>query len=777
MFGKKLAPATFFYIIFLILMTTDVGYSQPVKHKIITGTVYNAQTNQPVSGVELYFAHSDIKTESNRNGHFKLEVKLVGGKGAGYLIIYHPAFKKEVIKLRPRGTYKDLEIFLIPVAQMKVVVTATRNEKQVMDIPAASYVMERDEVTEEIASNLTDLLDKTPGFTQIWEYHSPLVMRGLNSKRLVVLKNGNRCIGSFPGGFMGQALNVYNVERIEIIRGPASVMYGTGAIAGVINIISPDPFKIRGFRTRLEGGFGSNNLERIGLAGFSWASSKLACMVTGKWRKADEYKFGDRTTARFSWFEDKDIAAHAGWKLNDNHTFLLDFDMHFGGPWGKPEGFNNKENLKVFNEEESWHIAPSYTIEDIGLLNKLSISLYYDSNHRDYHKCKLTETDMISSEEIVEYEYPYGGGSIYASLAPLENLLVSVGLDGYAFRISSPSTEYDYIKDITTEKPGVKNAGITSGGIFSQVEWDTIPEELSFIAGLRYDIAAVTEGDNPAEEGEKTREEQRDAVSGNVGVIWHPIEMTSLTFNAGRAFRMPNAAEMFTKTVSCIGIKEGNPDIEPEYSWNFDLGFRGNIKSLDFDVSLFMIFLDDLIALELIEDEDTDTDYYTYTNVSKARILGGEASVSYLFHIGKGHHVVPRFSAVYTYGADVSGKNFLDSGGPIHGIPPLRLRGSLRYVANFGQLARFFLETEVDHSFEQDRVPEDCSNSWGSEPSDAYTLFGLASGLGFPNIPGKPSINLRIKNLLDEDYKPFGSYIPGMGINMKFLVQLNFLIK
>ena len=765
-----------FIHIFLIVSLFIPQFVQGGEY-IISGKVIDAEMGKPVPGVNIFIENSEIGCVTDINGFFQIKTSVEKNE---VLIVSHIKYEKQRIELKPGQDNTDFVIRLFPdiiAAKASIIVTATRCAKRKLDIPQASEIVNREEIIENMSSNITDLLDKTPGFNQVWEYHSPLLLRGMSSKHMIVLKNGNRRIGTFPGGFMGQALNIYDIERIEVIRGPGSVMYGTGAIAGIINIISPDPFKCSGLKARIEGGYGSNNNELIGLSELSWGSEFLGLNISGKIRKADDYVYGDGTTAENSMMEDKDISAHIGWKPIKNHTLILHTDYHNGGPWGKPIGFNKNYNLRVDNEEYNSSSSVKYVIKKLSVFEKFVISGYYDYLRRDYHKRPLNViTHEPASLETVHYKHKYGGGQVYASVKPLKKQLLTFGADGYAARLWSPGEKEDYVNNTFSSEKGVDNAGITSIGIFLQDDWIIMSNFLSLVTGIRYDIADVDEGDNPLN-GKSGMKEQREAFSGNIGLVNHPAEKTSLTLNVGRAFRMPNAAEMFTKTISCVGIKMGNPDLEPEYSLNFDLGYRGVFENLEFDAALFTNLLDDFITQYKAPDS---VDYdLTYGNISKARISGGELSASYRFRNlpNSRHHIMISGSAQYNYGVDVTGKDsYFTSGGPLRGIPPLRLRTALRYIGTshfLGYRCGYFVGIDVDHFEAQNRIPT-VFYSWGSEASEAYTLMGLTAGLNLKQLPGSPQFRLRVKNLMDAKYKPFGSYIMGMGRNIKILVRFSF---
>ena len=223
----------------------------------------------------------------------------------------------------------------------------------------------------------------------------------------------------------------------------------------------------------------------------------------------------------------------------------------------------------------------------------------------------------------------------------------------------------------------------------------------------------------------------------------------------------------------------GNPDIEPEYSWNVDIGYRGFLQNLEFDAALFANFLDDMIDRSRVPGSEGDV--FRYDNIEKARIMGGEFLASYVLKnvFGMGNHLKPGGSIVYTHGDDWNtGKSFFKiwkSSDPLHGIPPLRFRTFLRYLGMIeARNVNYFFEVDADYFTSQDRLPDDDKFTWGVEKTESYCLIGLAAGMRFHHLPGRPKLNLKVRNLLNTDYKPFSSYILGMGTNVKLFVEADF---
>jgi len=656
-----------------------------------------------------------------------------------------------------------------------IIVTADRLGKELTDIPLAASVVDNKYIEEKVMVSMADLLNETPGFSQVYEHHSPLILRGSATSRMLMLHNGNRLMGSMPQGFMGQNVNVYGIDRVEVIRGPGSVIYGSGANTGIVNIIDRDIFKEEGIGGSVSGSYGSNSNEGMALGSFHWNTGELFAMqLSGRYRKAENMHYGGGKEADNSFYEDKDAVMKLGFKVNEKNRLILESSAHFGGPWGKPAGFNKNEYMKARNENDTTcHGALFYEARKLGVVNTITASAYYNYETRDYFKKIYTTTGTLSQTTKVSYEDQYGGGRLLCSFdLPASNNL-SIGVDGYVFRIWSPEETTSHITDSKSEKDGAQGAGTVDVGVFAQNKWD-INKIFHLVAGVRYDYAHVTEGEKDGSDG---RNEDRHAPSGNIGFIVNPTDWSSITLNIGRTFRMPDAIDMFTERTTCAGTVAANPDLDPEYSWNFDIGYRGYWKDLQWDLALFANYYSDLIV------KVADGSAYKMMNKEKARIIGGEASLSYKIRdiIIKGMHLKPGIVFTAYRGDDFTSSGnqweIWESGKVLNGIPPMHLKSYIRY-SYAGEIWNYFLEFEVDYSFKKYRVPGTVSEAaWSNEDTDAYTLLNIKTGVTiFKAWQGLEEIKLNcaIKNLLDTRYHPYGSYIWGKGRDIKVFLSFNF---
>jgi|GEM_PF-609877 len=761
---------TFFFVLINLLCISG-GFAQ--NRQIIKGTVLNKLTLKPVAFANISVENTARGTVTDSLGHFEI---IVPNLEKQTLVVSHINFYKQKTTTE-KSLENNFRILLKPKSERlsDVVVSASLYEQPMDKLTRSAAVISHRQILDNMNSNVIDMLATTPGFTKVWEYHSPVILRGLNSNRLIIMKDGNRRIGTFPGGYFGQDQNIYDTKKVEIIKGPGSVIYGSGAISGIINIISNEPFGHDETNVKVSSGYGSNNNEFLELVTVCHKSENFGISVNGKYRKTGDMVYGDGKTSKNSAVEDRDLSLNTGVRFAEKHTLKLNVNYHYGD-WGKPRGFNgsNKAFTKINNEEENIHTSLNYSFEPNGRIFKsLQFNLFYDDGKRDYYQYKhSTVTGKLSSLDLVHYKDNYGGGRLFSIFELSKNNKLTAGADAYLFRLDNPSDIIDYYNDTKGTSDGYKNAGQQDWGVFVNDEW-TVDEKIRILTGVRYDAAKVVEGKT---KNGKDRNETREAVSGNVGLVYSPQPDMHFSVNAGRAFRMPTAEELFTTVISCKGVKAGNPDAEAENSWNFDLGWRGKAaqQKLKYDLALFYNQIDSYIK----ETADTAANVdFTFENVD-ADIMGGECSLSYLFSnvVKASNTLYAGLGVAYVYGIDKSGER--DK--PLFGIPPFKANLELKYrgLLNRKWITGYFIKTGAEYAAEQNRVPEIPAGTdggpWGYVPSESHVVFNIALGLNSNALPGSPKLRLIVKNLLDNDYQPYGSYIPAMGRNVKVLLSFGF---
>jgi len=739
----------------------------------IKGTIYDKSNQQPIEFANISVKNTATGTVADSLGRFSLKMNI---ENQAVVIVSHIAYHKQEIVIDDRMASDTLKIHLQPKAThlADVVISANLYEQSLDKLTKSADIISHRQISDNMNTAVADVLSPIQGMSQVWEYHSPLILRGLHSTRLVVLQDGNPRMGPLPGGYMGQDLNIYNAKRIEVIKGPASVIYGSGAISGIVNVVTGEPFGNKKFGAKVTSGYATNNNEFLEALKLCHKTEKFGISLSGKYLTTSDMKYAGDEIAENSAINSNDLALKIGYKFSDVHKIVLNSQYHYG-KFEKPRGFNgpDKKFTEVDVTEEIFHADLAYIYSPKNFIELININLFYDDAFNDFRNAKHSLiTDALTSADIVHYKYNYGGSRLFSVLNIDKSNKLTIGTDNYFYHQDDNTKIIDYYYHTEGSQPGKENAEQKNIGIFINDEWE-ISSHLRINSGIRYDVANVNEGSLNGIEG---KTEKRTALSGNVGCVYSFNEHQHFSVNVARSFRMPTIKELYATVINSAGVRKGNPDLQPEYGYNFDVGFRGTALNhkLTYNIAGFYYMIEDFISM--IKSEETGTDF-TFAN-KQARIAGGESTFSYQLNsiFSSSDNLNLSAGASYVYGEDLSGTEAQ----PLHAIPPFDMNIGINYRQSLNKnfITGYSVKFEALHSAEQNRVPpttEDFGgSSWGYIPSEPHTVFNFSLGLNSNALPGYPKLRLIVNNVFDTDYKTFGSYIPAMGRNFKILLSFNF---
>lgn len=745
----------------------------------LKGSIVHSEDKSPIAFVAMQVMQTSYGCMTDDDGCFEL---LIPDSCMHHkLILSHVNFEQKVISVSCLLKQKQKPIVLKPKSNSveDIIISANLYSQKKQNVSYSVQSISHREIEDNIQSNLIDVVNRTPGFSKVWEYHSPIILRGLNSNRLLILKNGSRRIGTFPGGYFGQDMNIYDTKKVEIIKGPASVVYGSGAISGIINVIGRSPLKKTKHPVRLFSAYGSNNHSFLEVAQLRYARNNWGLQVNGKYRKTGDMHYADGVLASNSGVEDRDVSVNGAYRWSLNHHSTLNLSYHYGD-WGKPRGFNGptKDFTKINNIEESFHLDLSHSMNYWQQKGSFHANIYFDQGNRDYYQMRYQYfrgkvSDKLSAGDIVHYSNLYGGARLYNHLALSNNNTLTYGMDYYLFKLDSPKDSYNYFEQTSGSTKGYEGAGQSDIGVYIKDEWSVL-STLKLNVGFRSDWAHVTQGKKADLESKQV---DRQAFSGNLGCVYTLTQNNYLSINIGRAFRMPTSEELFAIVTSCKGIKAGNPSLKPEYSWNYDIGLKGLLlnQKMKYDLSLFVNDMNDFIG-ETASDEPGIT--YTYLNTD-ALLMGGELSASYQINsvFSPYNLLLIDLGASYVYGIDESVQ---EKDAPLFGIPPLKLRNEVKYVGftsnKYIDSYKFAWITQYAAAQNRYKKPKPGSEAgpWGNQASLEHWLFDVIASVKVKQCVGQPRLTLKIHNVFDTYYKPFGSFIPAMGRNIQCSVTVLF---
>ncbi len=495
----------------------------------------------------------------------------------------------------------------------EIVVTATKVEEPKKDVPASVQIITQEDIKNSTAKDAGDLISEA-SIGHVHKYPGALTgrieLRGLTTdlfsdtkSRVLVLINGHRA-----GTVNLAKIPAEDIERIEIVKGPASVLYGSSAMGGVINIITKEG---------KEGFHGSIGSE-IG----SWEYWKTQADLSGKKGPFDLYLTASRSSSgdfeakvkdkngndygKNTSYDDEAISARFGYKLFDSHHISLGFQHWRGwkigapGPTYSPDPDNysdkKRQGYDIGYETETFK-AKYYLIEDEDESHGGMVTGPGNSNIT----IKKTDTQGAGLQKI----FPIG-----------EHRVI---LGGQWDRIEVESST-------NTGAPYNPNSQYDTYGAFSEGRLSLLNKKLLLSAGLRYDYFENEILETPGITSLKPKKDTLDHVTARGGVVYNITEAFRLKGNIGNAFRAPAADELAADYTSSWKTRYlGNPDLKPEKSTAYDAGIEYSRDLFKGDLTFFYSDFED----KILSYYDSTLSAQTFKNVEGATIQGIEANASY----------------------------------------------------------------------------------------------------------------------------------------------------
>ena len=554
----------------------------------------------------------------------------------------------------------------------EVTVTATRTKRDTFETPKPVSVVNRQQIEEKAPNNVTELLLEVPGMdvNGVGANQSRPIIRGVRGTRILLMEDGTRMNNSRVSQDFGEIpalVDVSEVDRVEVVRGPASVLYGSDAIGGVVNIITRMPdYNVE--KTEIHGNlnyrYGSADKQNKGAVNLNGNIGKLGIMLSGNLREA------------------KDYTAPAG----SFGEIELDDDAAVNNTGVKDHGFNLLLNYKLSKENQISFKYQYYNAEDAGfgyvdpglygaspmifeilyptqkyqkytfryeniklgflLADNLSFTGYYRDNERDVEQ--NLSLPMGPGMTYTWYQETFTGVSTTGFRLELnksvKNHLFTYGVDFY--RDKSENTVYGYeemdfgfgpMMISETDIPTVPNATYRSIGIFLQDEISLF-SRTSLILGARYQNVNASTKETPGLEGEPLIDDTDQTLVGAANLLVGVTDNLRLVFSLGRGFRSPNLIDRFYNGLASGTEVLSNYDLKAETSLNFEFGFKYRTRNIYLESSYFNNTVRDGISRVLVGvrdlSEEISIEQYQSINIGKIRMYGIEALGKVIFNFG-----------------------------------------------------------------------------------------------------------------------------------------------
>lgn len=751
-----------------------------------TGIVADAKTGKPLAGASVQIVDLKLGLVTDTKGSFSFQnlptgnflvtVGYVGFNTISQTILFNQttmqAFKLE-------ESYAEAN---------DVVVTGQSKATQIKRSPVPIVSVSHDYLVQNLSTNAIDALAKVPGVRTVTtgpNVSKPFI-RGLGYNRILTLFDGIRQEGQQWGDEHGIEVDAYNEQKVEIIKGPASLSYGSDALAGVVNIIPTQPAPEGKMIGDVTANYQSNNKYFGGSAMLGGTKNGLEWMGRLSHKEAVDYK--DKYDGRVygTAFKETDanasVGLHRSWGYSHLNFVLFDDIQEI--PDGSRDSATGQFTRQIteadlFRPIVSQHDLTSYTIEPlhqrvqnyrIYLSNnfilgnsQLAVNFGYENSRRREFNHPILSS--IAGLDLKLNTYTY---DIKYHFAERNNWDVSAGINGmYQTNNTLSGTQFIIPDYHQFDIGGFMTAKKTIG-------------KLDLAGGLRYDIRSFKNDQlytaaNPST-GFDMPVYGRDTVgasfifpnyqktfsgfSGSLGATYNFNKQFSLKANLGRGYRAPNIAE-----ISANGVHPGtniyqlgNPNFKPEFSFQQDLGAAYSSKYLVVNVDVFNNTIDNYIYNQKLVNPDGSDLILVAGNqtfqfqAAKAHLYGGEVSVD--IHPIKALHFENSLSLVYGENKGVAGKAVSDSAKYLPYIPPTHGTSELRYdfTLKNAHIVKGFVKVQAEYYANQDRA----YLAFNTETrTPGYNLINAGVGGTFTNKNGKAlcSVYLLANNIFDVAYQ------------------------
>jgi len=661
--------------------------------------------------------------------------------------------------------------------------------QELMHTSLGSVEVGRNYIENHFSASLSQSLSTIPGVQAraIGSGQSKPAIRGLGFNRIAVAVDGIKHEGQQWGDDHGLEIDQFSVDRVEVIKGPGALMYGSDAIGGVLslytNYLPVEPFE---GRVNLYGR--SNNLQTGVSARLQGRSQHFYWKLHLTGSDYSDYKVPTDEIEYYSYripLKDGTLRNTAGRERDASLTlgyvgprFRTDFKV--ADSWAKSGFFANAHGLEVRLSEIDYDASR----RDIDLpwqsVNHLTVQ-----NHSHFHGNGFTVDGDIAWQlnHREEQSEPVSHGYMPIPPDSRERVFRKHTLTGKLGSKIDISTRNQLQTGFDAEFQHNRRDGwgfiipdfeTTSLGVFA-IDRFTVSEQLNFNAGVRYDHVATAIHaykdwfTTPDESGtpvykERSAESQRrfSSVTWSAGMAWSPGKWV-LKANIGKSFRVPIPKELGADGVNyhIFRYEKGSPDLSPEVSYQLDAGINWLGDKLSIRLDPYLNWFPNYIYLNPGSDYYEGLQLYTYTQAAVFR-TGFEMQltwkpVQWLELEGKGE---------YLYARQMSGAK---KGYSLPFCPPWKATFSAKYCFQ----GNGFVQADVRLAGPQHEIvpPE--------KPTDGWYTLNLAAGKDFQIGNTLLKAGLQVENLLNRRYYDHTSYyrligVPEPGLNASIMLGLEF---
>lgn len=773
-------------IFFLTFGFVNAGllFAQPESklNSTLTGKIFD-ENKIPVALAYITLQEFSASTQSNKQGDFIFSNI---PEGAYHLTINRSGFlnKTVVINLISADTVFQISLEKSLIETSTIDVTGSFNPTDIRNSTFSITSIGPRTLGRIRSENIASTIQNTPGINNLSTGSSigKPIIRGLSFQSVLILHDGIKHESQLWGDEHGPEIAVFNIDRIEILRGPASLMYGSDGIGGVVNIISkplqfsnsPKIIKyggltLNGFSVNEEAvgnfnlGIGTQNFSTHGYIGYREGKN----INTPNGELLVNTPYGSNLVEGGRLFNTGDKEFQAGINLGAKGDYG-NFNISF-------ENFNRELQLHE-NPKEEPDATPNQKIVtnnfdikgDFILSKRIQLEPVFSFENQNRIEYESTE-DKENNEQALNLDM-----NLYQSDLRLHNLFSEI-LEGtlgvsLIFGNTKSTAEEKLIPNSTAV-----NYGIYAGGTLKKKYY-------TLSGGIRFDSKDLNIKETVFEYDEKGNPSNVvnsqslgfNSLTGSIGCVLKPISNLDIFANAGTGWRPTSEFELFVNGIHEgagrfeIGLMVNDPDYkpDPENSVNFDLGTRIRYKIINGEISLYSNFVNSFVFPMSTGEIDSSSGLPIYNIIQDNSTFSG---YEYSFQIQPVSWFLLTLKGDYVNTLNKATAQSLPFTPPAKNIIELKFEKS-----NFWKLYNLYLNAGTKIVADAPQVGELES----STPS--YTLFN--AGFGFDCVLSKSiaSIDFIVTNLANKKYVDhlsryrYYAMNPGRSFNLKVSIPFYF---
>lgn len=484
-------------------------------------------------------------------------------------------------------------------------VTAKGYSTTDLETPLSTTTLDREEITRRGAGNVGDALRGEPGIAisnDSAQGQNP-VIRGLGKESTVLLVDGMRFNSAQPAGAIASFMTLGLAERVEVVKGGASVLYGTGALGGAINVLLPQAKFVSGLGVEAGASYDSASQGMRGTAVINASTGDHALMLGASLARIDDYRSPDGKVGRTGYDSNAFIGQYR-FRIDAQQQLRLSLQQHkdedvwYPGS-SRPHASPLVGSTTVHSPEQERRLLElGYSRKGTGdtPLN-LDLRVYRQEMERSiYSWANKLNRDIVTNSVTFETN----GLDAKADWLLHPQHLVSFGLN--AWEMSGNPDRYMAsgapFTTLSANNP-FQNARIEALGFYAQD--DMRFGKLNLLAGLRYDTVK-SDADSMNNGARKTGLDASDsAISGSFGAIYEVTPLFRPYANYARAFRAPGMRERYESGLRGDGYYyAGSPEVEAEKADQFELGIKGANAVVDYGVTAYHNQIDNYITGQIL---------------------------------------------------------------------------------------------------------------------------------------------------------------------------------